>query len=55
MGTVAEARAWLDDSANTVDVLLTDLGLPDGSGLEVIRHATRLNPRLRAAGDLDVW
>ncbi len=44
VGTVAEAKAWLDDSANTVDVLLTDLGLPDGSGLEVIRHATRLNP-----------
>ena len=45
LGTVAEARAWLDDDANTVDVLLTDLGLPDGSGLEVIRHATRLHPR----------
>jgi DNA-binding NarL/FixJ family response regulator len=45
LGTVAEARAWLDDDANMVDVLLTDLGLPDGSGLEVIRHATRLHPR----------
>jgi DNA-binding NarL/FixJ family response regulator len=45
VGTVAEAKAWLDDDANAVDVLLTDLGLPDGSGLEVIRHATRLHPR----------
>jgi DNA-binding NarL/FixJ family response regulator len=45
VGTVAEAKAWLDDDANTVEVLLTDLGLPDGSGLEVIRHATRLHPR----------
>jgi len=44
VGTVAEAKAWLDNNASTVDVLLTDLGLPDGSGLEVIRHATRLNP-----------
>ncbi|MDO8249068.1 MAG: response regulator transcription factor, partial [Rhodoferax sp.] len=39
VGTVAEARAWLDDPAYGVDVLLTDLGLPDGSGLDVIRHA----------------
>jgi len=45
VGSVGEARAWLDNDANIVDVLLTDLGLPDGSGLEVIRHATRLHPR----------
>ncbi len=45
VGSVGEARAWLDNDANMVDVLLTDLGLPDGSGLEVIRHATRLHPR----------
>ncbi len=45
LATVAEARAWLDDDANLIDVLLTDLGLPDGSGLEVIRHATRQHPR----------
>lgn len=45
VGSVAEARAWLDNDDHMVDVLLTDLGLPDGSGLEVIRHATRLHPR----------
>ncbi len=44
VGTVAEARAWLDDPSHVIDVLLSDLGLPDGSGLDVIRHATRLHP-----------
>ena len=45
VGTVAEAVAWLDDDAHLLDVLLTDLGLPDGSGLDVIRHAVRLHPQ----------
>jgi DNA-binding NarL/FixJ family response regulator len=48
LGTVAEARALLDDPARGVDVLLTDLGLPDGSGLEVIRHAAAKRPACEA-------
>lgn len=48
VGTVAEACAWLDDPAHAVDVLLTDLGLPDGSGLDVIRHAARRRPACEA-------
>jgi DNA-binding NarL/FixJ family response regulator len=34
---------WLGQHA--VDVLLVDLGLPDGSGIDVIRAARRLQPR----------
>lgn len=38
-GTVAEGKAWL--ARHFADVLLFDLGLPDGSGLELIRLAAR--------------
>lgn len=38
--TVADAVAWLR-SDRPANMVLTDLGLPDGSGLEVIREACR--------------
>lgn len=41
-GTVADARHHLERAH--VDLLLTDLGLPDGSGLDVIRSCRRLAP-----------
>lgn len=40
--TVRDTVAWL--ASNSVDVLLVDLGLPDGSGLEVIRQCRSLSP-----------
>ena len=45
---VAEAKACLDHAAHGVDVLLTDLGLPYGSGLDVIRYARRGHPECEA-------
>ncbi len=48
VASVAEAKACLDQPDQQVDVLLTDLGLPDGSGLEVIRHARKCQPACEA-------
>jgi DNA-binding NarL/FixJ family response regulator len=48
VGTVADAKAYLSANANVVDVLLTDLGLPDGNGVDVIRYAVARNPRCEA-------
>jgi DNA-binding NarL/FixJ family response regulator len=39
VGSCADARAVLD--ADTPDVLLTDLGLPDGDGVDLIREVRR--------------
>lgn len=36
------ALAWLEKEP--VDVLVVDLGLPDGSGIDVIRHCTKYRP-----------
>lgn len=44
LGTLGQARDWLEHHGTTLDVLLVDLGLPDGSGLDAIRLARRINP-----------
>ncbi len=48
VGTVAQAIACLERPGLVVDVLLTDLGLPDGCGLEVIHHARESHPACEA-------
>ena len=40
--TLGEARRWFE--ANTADVLLTDLSLPDGHGLTLIREVAQHHP-----------
>lgn len=40
--TLAEARAWF--GAHTADVLLTDLALPDGHGLTLMRELAQRQP-----------
>ena len=45
---MAEAKACLDQATQSVDVLLTDQGLPDGSGLQVIRHARTRRPACKS-------
>lgn len=42
-GTFGEAQSDLDQGAP--DVLLTDLGLPDGNGIDLIRHARKVAPQ----------
>lgn len=41
-GSVVQALEWLKNE--TIDLLLTDLGLPDGSGLAIIHACRRLAP-----------
>ena len=41
-GTLAAARAWF--ATETADVLLTDLSLPDGHGLSLIRELAHSQP-----------
>ncbi|MDP2033744.1 MAG: response regulator transcription factor [Polaromonas sp.] len=47
-GTFEEARALISDRALAIDILLTDLALPDGNGLDLIRLAGQTRPDCEA-------
>lgn len=48
VGTFEEARVLIEDASQGIDILLTDLALPDGNGLELIRLAGRVQPSCEA-------
>lgn len=48
VGTFEEARALIEDASQGIDILLTDLALPDGNGLDLIRLAGRVQPSCEA-------
>ncbi len=45
--SVGEALEKLDDASMTFEVLVTDIGLPDGSGWDVVTYAREKRPELR--------
>jgi len=47
MPTVEEARLRLSDPQSRIDVLVTDIGLPDGSGWDLVAFAREKRPALR--------
>lgn len=47
-GDLDEAERCVDQAAEAIDVVVTDLDLPGAGGVEVVRHLRRRHPGLRA-------
>jgi CheY-like chemotaxis protein len=47
VGTVEQARKRLQDDSFAIDVMVTDIGLPDGSGWDLVVFARKTRPMLR--------
>jgi CheY-like chemotaxis protein len=47
VGMVEEARNRLEDDSFPLDVMVTDIGLPDGSGWDLVAFARKARPSLR--------
>src|SRR5215213_8642195 len=45
--SVEEAKARLSDTTQPLDVLVTDIGLPDGSGWDLVAFGREIRPTLR--------
>jgi DNA-binding NarL/FixJ family response regulator len=47
VGTVAEVRKTIATVMGRIDLVLTDLHLPDGDGVEVVHFLCGVNPRVQ--------
>jgi PAS domain S-box-containing protein len=47
VGNLDQARKRIEDDSFAIDVMVTDIGLPDGSGWDLVAFARRLRPSLR--------
>ena len=53
---VKSAKSFLEQHADEVDLILLDYFLPDGNGVDVIRHARALSPKAKIvllSGEID--